>query len=124
MTPKESDFVTVPAKVLRTQIVNTPCLARSRVALKNSAVSLWISPRTLFFLTLVDPIMGSILSANALIRMIFIGHQMRFYIDKAIKRWGQLCDFIAGHRCGPNLAVVFHRHQRSLFSTSFTAFIP
>lgn len=82
-------------------------------------------PTHIFFLTLVDPIMGRVSSANWTVRMIFIGHQIFVFIDKAIKLWGKLPGLnpTAGHLCGPNRAVVLNRQQDSLFGSSFPAFM-
>jgi len=123
MIPSETNFVKIPAKVLHTQIMKYALFSSFKDRAKGFCRIVMDIPTGIFFLTVVDPIMGSVLSANGLIRMIFIGHQMRLFIDKAVKLWGKLCDLIAGHGCGPNRTVALHRHQHSLFGGSFTAFV-
>ena len=123
MIPAETDFVKVPAKVLSTQIMKYALFSSFKYRAKGLCRIIMDFPAGIFFLTVVDPVMGRVLSANGLIRMIFISHQMRLLIDKAIKLWGKLCNLITGHRCGPNRAVAFHRHQHSLFGSPFTAFM-
>jgi hypothetical protein len=86
MIPKETDFVKVPAKVLRTQIMKYALFCSFKDSVKGRCCISMDIPTGIFFLTVVDPIMRGILSARKLIRMIFIGHQMRFFIDKAIKK--------------------------------------
>jgi hypothetical protein len=90
MIPTETDFVKVPAKVLHTQIMKYALFCSFKDRAKGLCRIIMDIPTGIFFLTVVDPIMGSVLSANGLIRMIFIGHQMRLFIDKAIKLWGKL----------------------------------
>ena len=121
MIPTETDLVKIPAKVLRTQIMKYALLSSFENRAKGLRRIIMDIATGIFFLTVVDPIMGCVLSANGLIRMIFIGHQMRLFIDKAIKLWGKLCNLITGHRCGPNRAVALHGNQHSLLGSSFTA---
>ena len=54
-----------------------------------------IAARVLFF-AVVNPIMGGKLVANRLIRMVFIGHHMRIFIDKSVERGKKLRDLITG----------------------------
>ena len=76
-----------------------------------------------FFVTMVNPIMGAKLIANGSIRMVFIGHQMRSFINKSIHLRKKFRDLITGHRCGPDRAIAFNRYKYSLLFSAATAFM-
>ena len=60
---------------------------------------------------------------NGSIGMVFIGHQMRTFINKSIHLRKKLRYLITGHRCGPDRAAAFNRHQYSLFVGAFAPFV-
>jgi len=123
MIPPEPDLVKVPGKVLLTQIMKYALSSSLENRIKGLCCIIMDISMGIFILTMVCPIMGSVLSANGLIRTIFISHQMNLLIDKVIKLRAKLGNLITVHKLSQILAVTFHRNQHSMFGSPFTAFM-
>lgn len=123
MVPAKPNFVKITAKMFRAQIMKYPLLSAFQNSIKGlCGIVMNITAGVLFF-AVVNPIMGGKLVANRSIRMVFISHHMRIFIDKSVHLGKKLSDLITGHRYGPNRAVAFNRHQYSLFGGAFAPFV-
>jgi len=123
MVPAKPNFVKITAKMFRAQIMKYPLFGAFQNSIKGlCGIVMNIAASVLFF-AVVNPIMGGKLVTNRSIRMVFIGHYMRIFIDKSVHLRKKLRDLITGHRRGPNRAVAFNRHQYSLFVGAFAAFV-
>ncbi len=123
MVPAKPNFVKITAKMFGAQIMKYPLFGAFQNSTKGlCGIVMNIASSVLFF-AVVNPIMGGKLVANGTIRMVFISHQMRIFIDKSVHLRKKLGDLITGHRRGPNRAVAFNRHQYSLFVGAFAPFV-
>ena len=75
------------------------------------------------FVAVVYPLMSGKLFTNKSIGAVFIGNQIRIFIDKVIYLRTKLSDFITGHRYSPHRTVAFNGYQHSLFVGAFAAFV-
>lgn len=75
------------------------------------------------FLAVVDPIVSRIRSANFLISLQLIGHQMRVTVHKLSDLRHQISNLVAVHQSGPNRAVALNGNQHSLLLSPATAFV-
>ena len=123
MVPAEANFVKIAAKMFIAKIMKYSLFSSFQNSAKRFCRIVMNITANILFVTVVDPIMRGVVFANGLIRTVFIGHQMRIFIDKLIQLRRKLSDFITGNRCGPNRAVAFDCHQHSLFGSTFAAFV-
>lgn len=75
------------------------------------------------FLAVVDPIVSRIRSANFLISLQLIGHQMRVTVHKLSDLRHQISNLVAVHQSGPNRAVALNGNQHSLLLSPSTTLV-
>ena len=123
MIPTKPNFVKITVQLFGAQIMKYTLFGSFQYRAKRFCRIIMNIATRILFVAVVDPIMGGKPVSNGSIRMVFIGHQMRTFIDKSIHLRIKLTDLITNHRCGPNRAVAFDRHQHSLFVSAFATFV-